>query len=883
MLKTKLPLLLLWMLVAIMVGYFSYPLYRYQKPVLAGTTPAESTAAPVTTTVAGAQDALDGYTPPEGIVIDLIGGGDAGEGVDEDIAWVAETEEEEDSGMGSDDGYYDINSFEPDDTQVQEIAVVKELEEFPLDEEQNRVSAVMKGNRYVGVKTKSRILGDRIEDEREKDVYRKMKEGFTVDDWADPLALQKTISDRMLSRLGKFTQENIWKFLESPTNRRDLAVFQFIQLATPEAIKEATKSAEGQAVITTLSNDLEWLMGLLYSGPNDNFNLVPRNLVACFSGQDELVNDKVARRLASAGAVEFAREKWDRKQLAERFNYYYQSYSQELLNTSFDDLEYWETRFLMGSTQPWAWGSVKNLTWLRNNVRLPNEGYLGAAFQVPYRLRNVAGDSIHGPDYLNAFMEHYDGVLAWAHREVGGVCGALSHYGTFAALANGIPAVTMGEPGHCAYAVRVGNEWVRSNSIYWQHSLHKTFWKEHAWDFLALTQGLYGDFKKTLVSDQLMALGDFLASRRKMHGAFLSYEDALLTQPNNWPALLSYSAYLKEKAPHNKEKWLELHELVNEGLNQRYHNASATLLSKYIYPNLIPLVTDKRELTRLFAAFFKECKTMGSNRWEVNGILSRQLQSFAKGDEQTRFMREALGALIRNPDYAGAAIAWGLSFVAALPDTPETLQTQEDFTDVIVRALGRTRTGNKDRDATWSTINQAMRQAVESKDRKMFQAIGKLSYRKLKKNFPKNKLRFRGYGLVISNTGLIFGDRTMDNNEPVSLHWAALQKDGGMIQIKSNVTVELEMRSEITGVVCITNKPMDTNARPFNIRISDDGMNWSEPIPAETSGQVLSFNLRKNDLSGRFVKLEKEGETQASDFSGQGLIGFYVYGKKIRN
>lgn len=43
---------------------------------------------------------------------------------------------------------------------------------------------------------------------------------------------------------------------------------------------------------------------------------------------------------------------------------------------------------------------------------------------------------------------------------IGGVCGGLSYFGTMAAQAHGIPAYPVGQPGHCAYAVRVKRgEW----------------------------------------------------------------------------------------------------------------------------------------------------------------------------------------------------------------------------------------------------------------------------------------------------------------------------------------------------------------------------------------------------------------------------------------
>jgi hypothetical protein len=47
----------------------------------------------------------------------------------------------------------------------------------------------------------------------------------------------------------------------------------------------------------------------------------------------------------------------------------------------------------------------------------------------------------------------------------GGVCGALSHVGAHAAAAHGIPAYTVGQPGHCAYAFRPERgKWLGGNA-----------------------------------------------------------------------------------------------------------------------------------------------------------------------------------------------------------------------------------------------------------------------------------------------------------------------------------------------------------------------------------------------------------------------------------
>lgn len=98
-------------------------------------------------------------------------------------------------------------------------------------------------------------------------------------------------------------------------------------------------------------------------------------------------------------------------------------------------------------------------------VSLPAQGYTGACWYSPYLLNTPFGDSIHGPLYYAPFEGGWSSPAAMV-RKVGGVCGSLSNLGASAALANGVPAVTMGEPGHCAYAVLGGEgKWQPAYSL----------------------------------------------------------------------------------------------------------------------------------------------------------------------------------------------------------------------------------------------------------------------------------------------------------------------------------------------------------------------------------------------------------------------------------
>ena len=710
-------------------------------------------------------------------------------------------------------------------------------------------------------------------------------EEFTPAAWKKPVDIYKTITDRVLGKLGaKATPSDIFQFLDKPENRLDLSRLTLIRKVGVQSLADLAEMRMGAGMLAHITGDLDWMTEMLYSGPTDRLGQGLKYLALIYARVNEEMADPIIRRIATTTALEFGREGWAEKDMMARFNYYYSSYKEGKLNKIFDTLEYWETRLVTGNRECNSWGSPQSLAWQRDNVRLPVEGYLGASGQLVYRLRNTAGDSVFSGEYLAPVLKAFNNITALAHREIGGVCGACSHYGAYGALAAGIPAMTMGEPGHCAYTVRVGNQWRKGYSIYWQHSMHKTFWGLHDWEFLILMQELYSDKHRTRVSDMLIAMSEFLASQRMTTSAFHCYDAATQAQPLNWTAWTSYAGYLKQKAPQDKARWKELCERVTDTMAVKYHNAAATLQSRYIYPQLLPLMPDLRERNKLFAGFFKKCDSYGVHTWDIQPLLTAQMAGCTTDKEKLNYMKEALSILMGKPDYAGSVLAWGLDLIFKSGDEndPAAAKMQDEFTKLVMNAMRRMRTGKKDLDSTWASLGEAINTSATNGDCKTFQAIGKLALSKCRNYFPKHKFRFRPFtGKVVSANGIITTATTLDGNgvKQSCLHWGVLQKTGGSIPFKfegkSGMTVKLEGTSNLNGLVAVFDVPIKTNER-FYLESSDDGRNWSAVSGrAEIDGSVMRFDLRKSQASGRFVRLLREGDK----WNAGNVVGFYVYGK----
>lgn len=828
---------------------------------------------------------------PQGVVIDEFGEvsanneGEAsagGSAIDDESSWT------------SDDGDYlverDVDSYMQENTPA-ELSTLEE-EEVPVDPKYTGLPPVSEKGKIKDVARLAGLLAKKLSKQESQDRKKPYTTGYknedlTPTDWKQPERIYKELGDRVLEKLGTCDAAAAIAFLEEPANRLDLARLAMIRKAGVEGIKGVAEQKMGTALLYALGADLDWMTGVMFSGPTDNLAKGLSNMALIYSRYSEDMESPVARRIAGTTATEFARERWSEKDMIERFAYYHGSYVAGKLNVIFDTLQYWETRLVCGCTEPGGWGSPVSLAWQRDNVRLPVEGYLDASSQLVYRLRNVAGDSVFSGEYLAPVLKYMNNAVAWAHREIGGVCGACSHYGAYGALAAGIPAMTMGEPGHCAYTVRVNQDWQMNYSIYWQHSMHKTFWRMHDWDFLILMQDLYSDRYMTQASDMLLALAEFLASRKMEKPAMALMEAATAAQPLNWPAWVAYASYIKQKAPQDKARWRSVNDRIVDTMNNKFHNASATFLSSYVYPHLLPLMPERAERNKMFSAFFKKCDNFGTNRWDITKFLDVQMVGCQTDKEKRAYMKDALRILMGKPDYAGAVLAWGLDYIASIAkkDDPDNEKLQDEFTGLIIQALSRARTGKKQIDGTWAALGEAIFSAAENGDRKSFQAIGRLAMRKCKKKFPKNKFKFRPFpGQIISSKGLITTATTLSPGEvPQScLHWGVLQKTGGIIPAKfegdNGLKVEFDNTYAINGLVILFDRKVK-NDRPFTVEASEDGQNWSKiPAGVQVNGAMIRVDARKSGATGRFVRLLRGGDK----WDTAKALGFYVYGKAFR-
>ena len=156
-------------------------------------------------------------------------------------------------------------------------------------------------------------------------------------------------------------------------------------------------------------------------------------------------NPGLWRRVAAACAIEFADTR-GATTACERFGFYRTSHAAGQLVPYFDQASPFELALVLHGDRR----GNDELEWAQDVTPKDQKaqgkvGNYGHSL-IAYRGDNYRGQTVQGPEYY----DHKPGDLCTA-MEYGGVCGMISHMNMMVAVAHGVPAFTVGQPGHCAY------------------------------------------------------------------------------------------------------------------------------------------------------------------------------------------------------------------------------------------------------------------------------------------------------------------------------------------------------------------------------------------------------------------------------------------------
>lgn len=194
-----------------------------------------------------------------------------------------------------------------------------------------------------------------------------------------------------------------------------------------------------------------------------------------------------------------------------RYNFFLKQERENKLHPNYPKLRPWELRFVVGIVgQDW---DDQSFAWAAENINLPWDQYHSACWAAIYTDPSKFGDTVQGGAYNMPFSNDMSDAET-THRN-GGVCGALSHLGTFACMAHGIPATTVGQPGHCAYGYRIERgKWIGGFGGP-DGGMHNHIFGNQAPTSYTLMEAVFGDdkavataYRKSYAARALEATGD---------------------------------------------------------------------------------------------------------------------------------------------------------------------------------------------------------------------------------------------------------------------------------------------------------------------------------------------------------------------------------------
>lgn len=660
---------------------------------------------------------------------------------------------------------------------------------------------------------------------------------------------------------------------EDPARRTEIARGELRRVAGP-ALDELDSKPDGKRFISELNASQGLLGDLMFSGPlPEEPGRMLWVLYEIWKADRAGLSDPHERSTAAAVALTFAKKGWPEDKALVRYEYFRDSRKQGLLHPQFDELQTWEKRFVVSAGSNGGWGGAggwddASLAWLRDNVKLPAKDYVGACWQAPYRLDNLFGDSIHGSMYYAPFG---DQIHAKRVRDVGGVCGSLSHYGATAARANGIPAITMGEPGHCAYAVRVARgEWTPAYSLSWQRGLHTSLWG-NTWTQLVLQEKALGEkYDHDRCTAHLYQARSLAKSNPEL--AETAYRLALEAQPVNQPAWLEATAFLRDVRKPEAAAWQAIQKGLLGAL-ATYPEAAWGVISGFQKAALEGLSGDKRQ--EFLLEFHKAIANQdGPVMWDYESAL--EAQSLALGgdiDRQLAFFEQVLAIQAGSKSWFAPTIAWGQKKFG------KDSGTANAYFNALAKVFSSSSAG-ANKDGLRAALRPAVIAAEASGNVEAFQSLGQAGA-SLRGGESIKTEPFPGD--LLTSGGLLTTSSTCGWDHPEN-HWGVIESCGGGFHTDSQVRplaiVRLGKLGDLTGVVIHDSSGGQNAARqlPLKVSVSEDGQTWTQIFRTDKHESMWRIPLEGKATRVQFIKVERDDDRKEFFH----LNAIHAYGRRLQ-
>ena len=363
------------------------------------------------------------------------------------------------------------------------------------------------------------------------------------------------ISDE-IQRLGDFIRENVQgKPLEElksfvTSEEGALAVYTLKLYKAFKARQQIFDPKKDATIQNKIIEDKEILELLMTSGDvqGNKYKEAIEILAELFRQDSRLKENPLKLRLAIATAITHSstvksqaipRKTIDGIEMYQTFI----DWSQQngTLLSPFFDVSAWHLRYVIGT-----WQEKEELIWAQQNTPedYKNDKKIADVTHkmMAYKLENDDGVSVqNGVPYYYYYPSSLQAFLG-----VGGVCGVVSRYAVGFAQAYGVPAMLVGQPGHCAYIWYKNGKFVLGNDVYGWGNSHTHYGIQHTWQKPAIYFQLMNDAQNNLESYRLSEKMRLASEFSDPKDRFLVLEDASSVCPQNYDVWNDMKAAIEE-------------------------------------------------------------------------------------------------------------------------------------------------------------------------------------------------------------------------------------------------------------------------------------------------------------------------------------------------
>lgn len=627
--------------------------------------------------------------------------------------------------------------------------------------------------------------------------------------------------------------------------------------------------------------DRVWMEDFAWSGPCNGAKaiLALESLVFQDGGRWLKGGDDTGRRWVTAAALELPGK--DEDWLADYLDAYRETALSKRLHRSALSQPVWLWRFAIQQSHGAAHSDdpPNQQRFIQKFVNTPFSKYDRGHWNVPYRMFNCFGESVHTPAYYMPWVAANEWALRSYSYIVGGVCGELSKFGSSCANSHGLPSMTVGQPNHCAYTRRrPDGSWQICNCVGRPTDIHLTLFPgRRYWTYLQAHEGTFeGDRERRHDADRFLELA-VLAENLEAGAAQIEafYKRACKAWPTHYGVRCAYSDWLaRAKRP------LAEHRAFARECTQAlrgWRQPLWDLLSAYFAR--VGKENGDQALTDAIAEFAPLLR-QPEDKIQEEGDLQATLTKWTKPLEDSPALLEkaalvSLNAQRGTRDFFAQVLGGYGDFLLGDPERVKRF--------IAVVGVGK---GNVTTDLNLGPlILAASRGGNLAAFRQMTALQDKIAPPKFSgKQYPRTEFG----GTLISAEGMVRLSTSGGGDKPAryarALDASPCDKDPLLHTDEEEspwMLVTLAGLSVVKGVV-VENRSGDAKVReqqvPIEIQLSEDGQEWQTVFTDTTARETYRADLRKNDAPSLYVRVRRRPNAQKSVFR---LAKILVYGKKL--